>query len=203
MPSEGTEVVAPLVGGGEEADRHVVDRERVRLKRPGRVLGADQARLAVQDAGLPCQASATLGGVPEAARDALGSVYVAGEPGLAEPGQELLRPALAAVGEVDGPHLGGGEDAVLGERGDHLDSRLRARRSEGGEVGHAPSSVGAQSGAGRAAPSSPAGADPSSAPGLRLSSSSLARMRSSSVSRWAIASPTRIRAAASPAGVLP
>ncbi len=64
-PGERPELVAPLPRGFEEADRGVVGGEGVGLQGSGGVLGADQARLAVEDAGLARDPCAALGDVPE------------------------------------------------------------------------------------------------------------------------------------------
>ena len=114
--------------GCEEADRRVVDRERVRLQRPGGVLGADQPRLALQDArprAPPARRARSRTRAGAARRGP--SSDVAGEPGLAESGQQPSAPS-AGCGPARwmAPDLRRREDPVLGERGDDLDRRLAA-----------------------------------------------------------------------------
>ncbi len=113
-PGKRAELVAAIPRRFEEADRRVVDGEGMGLKRTGRTLGADEARLPIERAGSAGDSRSQLGHVPKATVGARGADE-AGEARVAEPHEHSLRPTLAAAGQVDGPDLRGRERSGAGQ----------------------------------------------------------------------------------------
>jgi hypothetical protein len=195
-PGEWAELIAALSRRLEEADRGVVDRQGVGLKRSRRSFGADQPRLSVERPRLAGHTRPQLGDVPEASMGA-GRADVAGEAGVAEPHEHSLRPALAAGWQVDGADLRRREDSVLGERGNDLDPHLGGGRFQACRSAHAwsvPPCTRSERGGFAAGSLGASGAGLLPADFRRFESA--VRMRSSSVSRCSMTSSASVRATA-------
>jgi hypothetical protein len=121
-PGERAEFVTPLARRPQEGDPDLVDSEGVGAQRSRGLLGTEDFRPALV-AGIECQVRATLGQEPQATGSAA-SFNVGDQTRPLQVGENLLRPSRAAIREVDRADLGGREDAMLADGGNHPVSRL-------------------------------------------------------------------------------